>query len=389
MADHRSSGFLNHVWQARHLFGAVPLFAVSTGALYPLIALELSSIGYGNTLIGIMTSVWYLGAFLGTVFGGYIIGQFGYRRTFVLTAILAAFSVWALGISNFPGWWLSLRFLGGFGLGVYYLLMESWVSGLATSSTRGRMLAIYEALRIGAVALGPILLIIASTHTAFVLVGALFVIAIFPAMLAGSPTAELNTPSWRDALEIFVCSPCSVTLTLVAGFLSSSFYGLGAIYAKQLGFSSAEIALFVSFILLAPALSQLPIGTLADLYGRARIGVLIAGVAIVCSLTLALELPSTFLGVTIMAAIVTGLSQPLYALGHGRLVDGGHELVAATTAGLIGYNIGTFFGPLGAALAMDYQGPTGLYTWICVTLTIGAIAALFAVSQTRMRCCPL
>lgn len=99
--------------------------------------------------------------------------------------------------------------------------------------------------------------------------------------------------------------------------------------------------MFVSVILFAPALSQLPVGTLADFYGRARISVLVALLGAICAFMLALQLPTSFLAVTIVAAIVTGLSHPLYALGYGRLVDGGHDLIAATTAGLIGYNIGT------------------------------------------------
>ena len=58
--------------------------------------------------------------------------------------------------------------------------MESWISGLATPATRGRMFATYETLRIGAVALGPLLLVVASTHTAFALIGLAFVMAIIP-----------------------------------------------------------------------------------------------------------------------------------------------------------------------------------------------------------------
>jgi len=389
MADHKMNSFLAHTWLARHLFGAVPLFAISTGALYPLITLELYSNDFGNALIGTVTSAWYLGAFLGTVLGGRIIGYFGYHKAFAVTAVLAAFSVWGLNLSNSPVWWLILRLVGGFGIGAYYLLMESWISGLTISTIRGRMLATYEALRIGAVALGPVFLVIESTHTAFVLIGTLFVLAVIPITFAGSPTAAFTTPNWRDAFKIFLCSPCSLTLTLVAGCLSSSFYGFGAVYAKDLGFSTAEVALFMSAILLAPAVSQLPIGALSDFYGRAQTGVLITVLATICALKLALQIPSSFLAVATIAAIVTGLGHPLYAIGHSRLVDGGHELIAATTAGLIGYNIGTFLGPIGAAIVMDYQGPEGLYTWVGASLAIGIVVAMLAAMQSRTRCCAL
>lgn len=389
MANNDPNRFFVHAWNARQIFGAVPLFAISTGALYPLIALELSSRGYGITLIGAVTSAWYLGAFFGTVLGGRVIAQFGYHYVFAFSATLAAFSVWGLNLSNSPVWWLSLRFVGGFGLGVYYLLMESWISGLATQDTRGRMVATYEAIRIGAVAIGPLLLIVTATHTTFALIGALFIFAIIPITTARSPSAALNSTDWRHAIDIFRCSPCTLSITVIAGLLTSSFYSFGAIYAENHGFSNSQIAIFVSVTLFAPALSQLPIGALADYYGRARMSVIVSLLGVVCACMLALQVPTSFIAVTFVAAMVTSFSHPLYALGHGRLVDGGHELIAATTAGLIGYNVGTFLGPFAAAFAMGYRASSGFYLWVSLCLLISLCAAMLAIMQPRFRCCPL
>ena len=100
------------------------------------------------------------------------------------------------------------------------------------------------------------------------------------------------------------------------------------------------------------------------------------------------------------AVLVNGLGQPLYALGHGRLVDGGHELIAATTAGLLGYSFGTFVGPIGAAIAMDYVGPAGLYAparWLALSFAglkgptprepvTGADLVTWAVKTTALGC---
>ncbi|MFD1157754.1 hypothetical protein [Roseovarius aestuarii] len=128
------------------------------------------------------------------------------------------------------------------------------------------------------------------------------------------------------------------------GLLSSSFYGLGTIYAEGIGFSAAQIALFVSLVLIAPAVTQLPTGALADWYGRVQIATLASLLALACASAVSFQFVNSFLTVTITAVLVNGLGQPLYALGHGRLVDGGHNLIAATTAGLLGYSFGTFFG---------------------------------------------
>ncbi len=387
--EHGQSAFLFQVWQARRLFSVVPFFAIGTGALYPLIALELSAGGADKTLIGAVTSAWYLGTFLGAAFSGPLIRRFGYRKSFAAVAMLAALSVWGLNLSASPYLWLFLRFAGGLGLGAYYLLIESWISGSASPATRGRMLASYEVIRVASVALGPVLLLIGATHTAFALIGVVFLVAILPVARAEPPAMVFDSVRWRDSIEVFACSPCSIALMVVAGFLSSSFYGFGALYAESLGLSRAEVALFVSVTLFAPALIQLPVGALADLYGRAETGVMVASLAGFAALLLAIGFTSSLFVVTLLAVLVIGFGSPLYALGYGRLVDGGHELITATAAGLIGYNLGTFAGPMGAALVIEWLGQAGLFFWAAASLLCASLVAAIAVSRPRPRCCPL
>ena len=144
----------------------------------------------------------------------------------------------------------------------------------------------------------------------------------------------------------------------------------------------------MSVILFAPVISQMPIGIVADLYDRAKTSALISVLAAIGAVMLALEVPSSFLAITATAAIVTGLSQPLYALVYGRLVDGGYPLIAATAAVLMSYNIGTFLGPFGAAFTMRYVGPAGLYAWAGLCLIVGISVALMATLRVRSRCFP-
>lgn len=389
VSDARPDRFLEQAWRARRLFAAVPLFAFGTGALYPLIALELSASGASTALIGAVTSAWYLGTFLGAALSGPWISRLGYRVSFAAAAILAAASVWGLNLSGSLYLWLFLRFVGGFGLGAYYLLIESWISSAARETTRGRMLASYEVIRISAVALGPLLLLIGATHTAFAMIGVAFLTAILPVAGARPPQVTFDDVRWRGALKIFACSPCSVGLMVVAGFLSSSFYGFGALYAEDLLFSRAEVAFFVSVTLFAPALIQLPVGSLADFCGRAEVAALVSAVAGAAALLLAAGPAATFLPVVLLAASVIGLGSPLYALGYGRLIDGGHDLITATAAGLVGYNLGTFAGPLGAALAMERLGPAGLFLWIGACLLCATVAAVAAIRLPQRHCCPL
>lgn len=374
-------GFAQTAWRLRFLYLAVPFFGIATGGLYPVIALSLSSRGHSELTIGAVTTTWYFGAFLGAASYAIVVNKLGYRRAFMITALVAAVATWALSLSTVTLHWVLLRLLAGYALGGYYVVVDSWISSLGTDRTRGRLLAFYESVRIVAVAAGPILLTLGTLQSSFLLAGLAFLVGAIPVLLAPTPKIVMEPLSIQNVRQVFYQFPFSMLCIFVSGVIISSFYGLGAIFAEQAGLSREGIAIFVSAGLLAPALTQVPTGALADRFGQSRIVCTWSFLGAFLAAFLATNLTSDVFVIVGLAALIIGLSHPLYPLGLSHAVSGAQHnaILNKTTSALLAYNAGTALGPLFAGQSMELWGHGGLYIWISVCLSMTGATALVTV----------
>jgi len=173
-----------------------------------------------------------------------------------------------------------------------------------------------------------------------------------------------------------------------SGVANASFYGLSAIYAKAIGFETGLITTFVAIVLIAPAVSEIPIGAIADRYRRMPVAATVSLAAALSCTFLVTVAPSKFWMATAASVIVGGCLVPLYALGLNRIVDfvGEQGVVLATTSGLLAYNAGALCGPLLAGFAMEHLGATGLYVFLGGIASASALLSLADVR--RSGCCP-
>lgn len=377
------------IHRAGWLFLAAPFFGISTGALFPLVALELNRLNFGETFVGSVTSLYYAGSMIGALTYGWVLRRTGYKIAFFLMAMLAGLATYSLTRFDDPSMWLALRFVGGYALGAYYIVVDSWVAALGTRTTRGKFIAGFESLRLLATAIGPSLIIVATTTTSFMIVAFIYTVSFIPALLndAPNPKAKPNERS-NGIVNLARCFPFALAVAFCGGIANASFYGLSAVYAHALGYDTIQIALFVGIVLVAPAIFALPVGALADRMGRMPVALLIAGLSMLACLFVSLVQPTSFWLVTIASVVAGGCLVPLYVLGLSRIVDavGEQDVIPATTAGLLSYSSGALCGPVAAGFAMEHLGPTGLYIFLGI---VALIAALLAVADKYLtRCCP-
>ncbi|MEO0408091.1 MAG: MFS transporter [Cyanobacteria bacterium P01_A01_bin.135] len=368
---------------------AVPLFALATGALFPLVALKLDNLGFGEAFIGSVTSLYYAGSVIGALTYGLVVNRIGYKAAFVLIATLAAAAAFALSRFDDPDIWLSLRFLGGYALGGYYIVMDSWMSALGTRQTRGRLFALYETIRLLATGAGPLLIIAGSTTASFTVVAIGYGLSIVPVLRATDPHSRTGSRDLSAGLtSIARCFPLPLAVAFCGGVANASFYGLSAIYAKDAGLAPAMIAVFVGIVLVAPAISEIPIGALADRQRRMPVAVAASFVAVASCAFIIITKPTSVVVLIIASVFVGGCLVPLYALSLARIVDavGEREVIRATTAGLLAYNAGALCGPVAAGLTMEQMGPGGLYLFLGLVATTAMLAAI--VDTANVKCCP-
>ena len=178
--------------RAGWLFLAAPFFGVSTGALFPLVALELNRLGFGEAFVGSVTSLYYAGSVTGALTYGWVLNRVGYKVAFFAMAMLAGVATFALTQFDDPFVWLGLRFLGGYALGGYYIVVDSWVPALGTRRTRGRLFAGFETLRLLATAIGPSLIVVGATTTSITLVSIGYAGSFVPALFNDAPNPKVK-----------------------------------------------------------------------------------------------------------------------------------------------------------------------------------------------------
>lgn len=375
--------------KSRPLLTAVPIFGLATGALFPIIALRLQGLGSDPAFIGLVTTLYYCGSFIAALTFGKVLSRIGYRAGFAVSALFAAAASYALTLTDNQLAWLALRFVGGFSLGAYYVVVDGWFQVLADRRSRGKLFATYETVRLAATAGGPFLMVLGSGGASLWIVAIAYLASIFPAMLTQEPNSKsLKTFRFRGLIDTARCFPAATLVAACGGMANASFYGLSAIYASGIELSVEAIAFFVAFVLIAPAISEIPLGALADRLSRMRIAAYCAATAAIACLTLIwLQAPPLWIA-CIGGAVVGGAMVPMYAFGLSRIVDASDEenIVEATSAGLVAYNMGALTGPILAGLAIANFGPTGLYVFL---FGVASVALLSAFSDIKFaRCCP-
>lgn len=376
------------VRKSASLLAAVPIFGLATGALFPIVALRLHELGRDPAFIGLTTTLYYCGSFLAALLFGKLLNLVGHRFGFAISAFFAAAASFALTLTSNDVAWLALRFIGGFSLGAYYVVVDGWFQSLADRRSRGKLFATYETVRLAATAGGPFLLVLGSTTSSLWVVSMAYILSVIPALFTQAPDRRKSKKyRFQGLADTFRCFPAALSIAACGGAANATFYGLSAIYASAIGLTPSEIAVFVAMVLVAPSISQIPLGAMADRYTRMQVAAGCAVTAILaCTLLIILGNP-TYWFICMAGALVGGAMVPMFSFALSRIVDhtDRSDVVLATSAGLLAYNAGAFVGPVVAGLTMMFLGPTGLYTFL---LAIASIALLASVSDVVLsRCC--
>ena len=137
------------------LLSAVVLFGLANGLFFTLLGIRMSADGVSTGMIGLVGSAFFAGMLAGTLFCERVIRRVGHIRAFtVFGAVLAA----ALMHPLIPEieMWIGLRFVMGFAMAGYFMIVESWLQYESTSQTRGRTFALYILAHTAGVGLGPL-----------------------------------------------------------------------------------------------------------------------------------------------------------------------------------------------------------------------------------------
>lgn len=361
----------------RGALAPVAALLVGTGLLYlgwglqaTLVPLRAEHEGFSRFAIGMLGSAYYAGFVIGCFTAPYVILRAGHIRAF--TAYMAIVSAAALGFPLGIGepMWLAYRFATGFCMASLLVIIESWLNDKSGSATRGAVMSTYIVITYVAISIGQ-LGVTVQPLTEFTLFSACSIIlslAAVPVALTRS-TQPAPVPMVRIRPRLLLAlAPAAFAGTFVSGMMTGSMSALGAVFAIDSGFRTAEAAFFTSAYVLGGALGQYPFGRASDFMDRRL--VLLVALAGTVAMSLVLAAGGALPDVAIVAAgfAMGFVMLPVYSLAAAHAYDWTeHDDMVETSAGLlILFGLGSMVGPLLSSVLMSVLGPGGLFVTIAV-----------------------
>lgn len=355
---------------------AAAILLAGNGLQGTLLAVRANIEGFPTSLIGVLMSAYFAGFVLGCRFNPSFIKSVGHIRTFVALASIASATALIHPLIIHVWLWALLRAVTGFCFAGLIMVIESWINERSTNANRGRILSVYRVIDLTSTMTGNALLATASPvgFELFATVSILMSIALVPIALTRSDapkpieTARLNIP------RLFKVSPVAAIGAPMVGLANASFWGVGAVYAQELGYSNAEIAGFISAVIIGAALLQWPLGWLSDLMDRRRVMLVsaLAGVASAVALAEFGGRAPAFL--FSLGALFGAFIIPMFGLTAAHANDHAAPGEAvATNGGLLLLNgCGSIVGATLGASVMAAFGPPSLFYYIAVIYVVFA-----------------
>lgn len=305
--------------------------------------------GFSNLSTGLIMTSYFVGLLTGSKLAVRSIAEVGHIRVFAALASMASAAALIHVIAILPTVWIAMRFLSGVCAAGLYVVAESWLNGLATNNTRGRLLGIYMVISMGGFAVGTLLLNTSDPRgiTLFAVSSVLVSLSLVPVALSSSSAPTISLPRGMGIRQLIGIVPTGVVSTFLTGTSHGALLGMGAVYATRKGLDAGQVAVFMAAPMIGAVLSQFPLGLLSDRISRRGLMMVIAITASGTASVLFLQEPRGW-GVVALMFVLGACSFPLYSLSIAYTNDWlvQQQVMAASSTLVFLNGMGSIAGPL-------------------------------------------
>jgi MFS family permease len=376
-------------WSLAAVFSSCLGVGLIFGFQPPLIALTLSRLGYSSFAIGAVISASLIAVILCGPLYPRVIARLGLKRCIVAGIVFAAALLLLMPLYPSVGPWLILRFIAGCALGLVWIASEIWMNSASGTESRGTVMGIYGTVfSIGIVA-GPLLLEFTGTRGAepFVVGAACLILTLVPMVVLRQVTGagQQFTPL-RGLSAALKTAPIVMLAAFVAGLVESADLTLLPLFGMHSGLNERAALLLVAVFMVGNVVWQVPIGLLADRYGRKTLLGICAAASCIGPLLLPRWLNTPLLLWSLLF-IWGGTLYAFYSLGVALLGErfAVENLPTANTLFVMVYCLGGVIGPSAGGMAMDLWPGRGLPVLVSLAaaLMLGGLALGLARHRRR------
>jgi MFS family permease len=293
-----------------------------------------------------------------------LIERLGLKRSVVAGIATGALVLIFMSAASSVPVWICLRFISGCALGLSWIASEIWLNTASGEEARGTVMGVYGTVFSVGIIGGPILLEFTGTQgwRPFVYGAVCLLATLLPLVVLKGAQADVDerTPL-TELVRAVRFAPIVMLAAVVAGLVESADLALLPLFGLHAGLHERAALSLVTVFMAGNVVLQMPIGFLADRFGRREI---LAGCALASALG-PLLLPVCvgapgWLGLLLFlwgGTLYAFYSQGIALLGEQFPAT---ELTAANTVFVMVYCAGGVIGPSLGGFAMDHWPQAGL-----------------------------
>ncbi|CAG8863351.1 putative MFS-type transporter YcaD [Pseudomonas fluorescens] len=365
------------------------IVALGNGFMSSLTTLRLGAMGESATMIGTVSSAYFIGLSLGALLNDRLILRIGHIRAYSSFASLIAATILLQGMFYDTWGWFALRLINGWATVGVFLVIESWLLMAGDAKIRGRLLALYMIALYGAGVLGQATLgvITGWGETApFMVAGMLASLSVLPIVILPRVSPLLEQVEPLKPRQLLGVTPTGLVGCFGSGLAIAAVYTLLPLYLQRIGLSVGEVGNMMAWAILGAMLLQYPVGRWSDRRDRQEVLIVLVAACTVLSLVIVLmPLSSTMLAA--MLFLLGGGIFAVYPVAVSHAADRAPaEALVPMIQGLLLINsLGSAISPLMISPVMTSFGEAGLF-WAFAVINLGLV--MFFVWRRGQRAAP-
>lgn len=376
------------------------LLALGQGALLATLPLYAADLGFGYTLISVISAAAAIGTLVTDVPAGALLHRIGLRRAMLVGAALVVIGTLSLAVDLSGEAIVGMRLLAGIGTAMWGLSRHAFIAGAIPVERRGSAIAMFGGINrigiFGGPALGGIVGTAFGLQASFILTGVMATLALIAAFLFVPADGEVRVQRrggaggrWRIVRETIHEHAGDLGAAGVAQLFAQMIRQgrqllIPLVGAQQLGLNAAEVGTVMTISAVVDMSMFFPAGFLMDHFGRKMASVpsfaiMAVGIGLV---------PFTTSFTTLAAAgVVIGLGN---GLGSGSMMTLGADLAPEGATGeflgiwrLIG-DLGMVVGPLVVGAIAGWLSLDGSAWALAAAGLAASLTLAFLVQETRV-----
>jgi MFS family permease len=360
------------------IFACVTIYGLTLGLIRPLLSLILESRAIDKTFIGLNAAMPAFGMMIISPLIPWLIKNLGIKRFLLSCLFVDVCMIFCYPMFDNLYAWYAFSLIAGAATNALLVASETWINEIAVDETRGRVMALYNALFIASMAMGPLIIPLAGIEgwLPFIIGGFFVVLASIPLLWVGTSTLTLYGNSSFSLFSFVFVAPVLCFAILLFAWKEFAGSALLPVYGVIHGMEPATAAVMLTVLGLGGLVLTFPFGWLADKMDR-YVLLLICGIGILAG---SIALPFAINQGMVMWVLLfcwggffSGLYTVIMTIVGQRFR--GMELVVANIAIGILWGVGSLTGPSITGVAMDIWETNG---FPIVFIGASAVFVLFA-----------